>query len=207
MFALSAATWNGVVGTLKPSTDSPAVATTYGTAEESKSEDLKSVTFAALPTACSRHNSPALPFAIARAMDKVSTSGEMLIVHVMEDQSSDLATARCVATARQFPMYNHKSGASKGGDVTVCTVDKAGSALDITDSGVAHVMDSMRIAAGLVDMPCAELNTTSYTKIAQDIAKEIGVEDPLVISGTDLRDQGFGGLWGVGKALSMTQVD
>ena len=62
------------------------------------------------------------------------------------------------------------------------------------------------LAARLVDTPPEQLTTTAFVHEAQAVAtrlralgREIVVE---VISGDDLRDKGYGGLHGVGRAAS-----
>lgn len=64
---------------------------------------------------------------------------------------------------------------------------------------ITEVASSVRLCAHLVDRPPNDLNCRTYVDLVREIASDIGC-GLHVIQGTDLRDQGFGGLWGVGKA-------
>lgn len=59
--------------------------------------------------------------------------------------------------------------------------------------------ENARLAACLYDTPTSELHTDSYLEKVREVAKEVGA-DLKIIQGKDLDAQGFGGLWGVGKA-------
>jgi len=64
--------------------------------------------------------------------------------------------------------------------------------LDSSCSGI-------QLAARLVDAPCNVINTTAFVDEAKLVAKELGIV-PTIIQGEELCSQGFGGLYGVGKA-------
>ncbi|KAF4688006.1 putative aminopeptidase npepl1 [Perkinsus olseni] len=69
------------------------------------------------------------------------------------------------------------------------------------------VVDNIRMAALLTEMPTNQLNTTTYTRAIEGVAgrlrdrfgADIGLE---IIKGQELERQGFGGLWNVGKACT-----
>jgi hypothetical protein len=61
--------------------------------------------------------------------------------------------------------------------------------------------DAVRFAARLVDTPPAEMTTTHFRSEARETAKLLGARVTyLEVVGEELRDRGFGGIWGVGKA-------
>merc|ERR1712128_364507 len=59
--------------------------------------------------------------------------------------------------------------------------------------------EAIQLAARLVDAPCNEMNTTAFVDEAKKVASELGIV-PTIIRGGELRERGFGGLYGVGKA-------
>ena len=59
--------------------------------------------------------------------------------------------------------------------------------------------EAIQLAARLVDAPCNEMNTTAFVDEAKKVASELGIV-PTIIRGEELRERGFGGLYGVGKA-------
>jgi len=62
-------------------------------------------------------------------------------------------------------------------------------------------MDAVRLAARLVDMPTSLLHSEALVEEARKLAERVGAQF-TVIQGRDLERQGFGGLWGVGKAAT-----
>merc|ERR1712215_412479 len=59
--------------------------------------------------------------------------------------------------------------------------------------------EAIQLTARLVDTPCNEMNTSAFVEEAVKVAKDLGIV-PTIIKGEELREQGFGGLYGVGKA-------
>lgn len=149
-----------------------------------------------LPTACARHNTPTQSHAVYDTLKKLFTGSQAK--HVVLAVPDEHVLASVAAAARAFPAYSHKTSGAEAGSAAV-TVYVPASASD-QDVGNHQVLaDSVRLAAALVDMPCSELNTATFTEVAKHVAEETGASFKC-ISGTDLRDGGFGGLWGVGKA-------
>ncbi|KAL7750216.1 hypothetical protein RI367_004389 [Sorochytrium milnesiophthora] len=141
------------------------------------------------------------------AAKAVPSSGDALVVIAVD--SAEHALPAALAVAKLWPIYTHKSAAKKVADRTVY-VDfhlKDGSKDAINYDEIQNVAGAMRTVQRLVDMPCSELNTTTYVQEAHDLVKRLnGVEGRLadvkikVVQGEELDKQGFGGLWGVGKA-------
>ena len=57
----------------------------------------------------------------------------------------------------------------------------------------------IQLSARIVDTPCNEMHTDGFIDEAKAVGLALGIK-PLVIQGEDLKNQGFGGLYGVGKA-------
>ena len=66
---------------------------------------------------------------------------------------------------------------------------------------LTHLTESIRLAGKIVDMPCNEMHTDAFVEEAKLVAVETKSKMRL-IRGTELKDQGFGGLWNVGKAAT-----
>lgn len=66
---------------------------------------------------------------------------------------------------------------------------------------LTHLTESIRLAGKIVDMPCNEMHTDAFVEEAKRVAVETKSKMCL-IRGTELKDQGFGGLWNVGKAAT-----
>ena len=119
-------------------------------------------------------------------------------MHIVPDLSRVQAAA--LATPRAFPAYTHKSSSKSATSVSVAFSVLNGTAVDEAALGrFAILSSSIRMAGALLDQPTSELHTDYFVEVAEAVAKEAG-GSITVIKGTDLRDQGYGGLWGVGQA-------
>ena len=144
------------------------------------------------PEHCSRHNSPARAWAIP-GLVRDAGSGNLDIILLVEH--AEHAAAAAMAAARALPLYSVKS---KQKDRTVRIKAVCGDTV-VSDDTIQPLIDGVRLAARLFDMPADDLHTDAFVAEARAVAEAVGAE-VTVISGTDLRDQGFGGLWGVGRA-------
>ncbi|XP_078738108.1 putative aminopeptidase NPEPL1 isoform X2 [Lampetra fluviatilis] len=64
---------------------------------------------------------------------------------------------------------------------------------------LTSLAEGVRLAARIVDMPCSEMNTDHFLEEIAVVGKELGLT-PTVIRGEELKERGFGGIYGVGKA-------
>lgn len=192
------AQWTRLVTTLKPS---KAAASSY--LWTNHADTPLRVVAIALPDVVSRHNCNARPDAIhAQLTASVGDATDVRVLHVLNDDA-DLSAA-AAATSRSFPLYHTKT--SKKGDQPVKTARVAflgadGQSLEASATDKATAI-GVRLAARLVDTPCSEMNTDHMVAEARRVAQatNTGIE---VIRGHELRERGFGGLWGVGKAASV----
>jgi probable aminopeptidase NPEPL1 len=145
-----------------------------------------------LPEQCSRHNTPTRAWSIPPLV-KVGGSSDVGVLVALDD--ADHAWAAAMAIARAYPSY---TASSRPRDIAVQALLLAPGPLPST-AALTTVAEACRKAASYVDLPPNELNTRELVAEAQALAAQVGARC-TVISGTDLRDQGFGGLWGVGKA-------
>lgn len=154
----------------------------------------KKVVVGVLPEPCSRHNSPSRAWAIPGLAATVKGEDSAVVVHLLSDATH--ASAAALATARAFPLYDATSGDKKERNVHVVLLAEDGPA---RPQGLRSAVDGVRLAARLFDMPTNALHTDAFVEEARDVAARVGATIE-VTRGTDLRDQGFGGLWGVGQA-------
>ena len=159
----------------------------------------RKLTAAVLPSACSRHNSPAQPHALAALVGGALGSGAASVALAVP---RDHALASACAVARCMPLFSAKSRKADEPEapsvVTVGLLDDAAAEPLLLLTAAA---DAVRFAARLVDMPPAELTTTDFRNEARETAKLLGAHVTYEeVVGEELRDRGFGGIWGVGKA-------
>lgn len=166
---------------------------------------------AVLPAVCSRHNSPLRPHAITAligpaASDAAKESGGAAIVVVLDDPS--YAAGAACAVARAFPMYSMKNPHQPAvhGSVRVGFATRTAPLPNAPYGSCAMAASAVRLAARLVDTPPEQLTTTAFVEEARQAAarlKALGRKVVVeVIAGEALRERGYGGLYGVGKAAT-----
>ncbi|MEL6346750.1 MAG: leucyl aminopeptidase family protein [Myxococcota bacterium] len=148
-----------------------------------------------LPEHCSRHNSPSRAWAIPAMVRDAGSDRPLHIRLLVADHSH--ARAATMAAARGLPLYSRK-GPVKERTVQIATLGPDGF---IADEQVMAAIDGTRMAARLVDTPTDTLNTDAFVGEARAVAEDVGAQIS-VIQGEALDEQGFGGLWGVGKAAT-----
>ena len=181
-----AETWQAMLARTEPGDAGGVTSTWIG---------ARKVVLAALPEACSRHMSPTRAWAIP-GLVRQSGRGDVGVLIALTEPGH--AAASLMAVARAYPLCDLRSGESRERSVTVCAVGPQG---PVDDPRHQMAMDGVRLAARLVDLPTSELHTDAFVDEARQVAGTTGAELEI-IHGTALRDQGFGGLWGVGKAAT-----
>ena len=166
--------------------------------------ELKRFYIGRLPTEASRHNCQLRPdVMIDMVKTVVSELGpdEILDVIVHTEQDCwDLAIASAVAKGSNV-RFSAKRGSSetnfspKNKVAVRCFIEKRKAAVKDLNA----VMKYVQLCTRLVDAPPNLLDTTSYAEIAAKHAARLGC-DFNEIRGEDLRNQGYGGIYGVGKA-------
>ncbi|KAI8804991.1 aminopeptidase-like 1, isoform CRA_d [Cladochytrium replicatum] len=107
--------------------------------------------------------------------------------------------------ARAFPLYSRKTGSASQVAPRQIYVQFMVGGVPFTDGQtllrVANAAEGIRLAARLVETPAGELNVSTYLDEIYALKPELDKHGATitVIRGEELRDQGFGGLWGVGK--------
>jgi probable aminopeptidase NPEPL1 len=204
--------WEGMVSSCA-SGDAGGSATTWlpPAADGGKARKL---TVAVLPAACSRHNCAAQPHALASLVSGALGNGGATSVALAVPPSHALASV--AALARSLPLYSAKSAKAGAPEAEAqpparCTAGLLALPEDESDaSGAAfplHALlaaaDAVRLAGRLVDTPPEEMSTDHFRAEARAVADSLGARVAYTeIVGPALRDAGFGGIWGVGKAAA-----
>ncbi|EDW24855.1 GL23157 [Drosophila persimilis] len=183
---------------------------------------LDVATVASLPLKASRHNTASRAHAITRLVkNHVLNVSEESVVLVCEREN---IFASACAVVRAFPLYSRKTGngaqskSPTGGsgdadnsrnvvNVEFVVIDKDGGIESdpLTADEVKCLNETargIRLTARIVDMPCNEMNVDHFVQAIEEIAQELSLK-PQIIRGEELRERGFGGIYGVGKAAAV----
>ncbi|XP_026325437.1 probable aminopeptidase NPEPL1, partial [Hyposmocoma kahamanoa] len=68
---------------------------------------------------------------------------------------------------------------------------------------IQQTADYTRLAAKIADTPCNIMNVDTFIETAIQVAKDLDIQSPVVIRGEELKERGFGGIYGVGKAAEV----
>ncbi|RHZ41895.1 hypothetical protein DYB26_011672 [Aphanomyces astaci] len=173
---------------------------------------VASVVVAQLPTFISRYNTLSRPHSIsALVRSNVPDNKDVIVAftlpeHATTTVSAGVAVAKGISTA-----YSHKSSGTQSGVITdgVSTsvaLDQVVVVFDHTvDASTVSFLNAtatgIHLTQRLVDSPPNELNTDTFVAEAKAVAARVHAEI-TVIQGEDLNTQGFGGIYGVGKAAA-----
>lgn len=160
---------------------------------------LHNATVGALPVKCSRHNTPSRAHSLAKLVKSCLVGGEEYVVVVCERKD---VFASASAIARILPLFTAKSSANttkRTLTVEYLLVDGS-EPLNAEDIGCLDALAyGIRLAAKIVDIPCADMHTDAFLEEVQIVGKELNIK-PVIIQGEALKEHGFGGIYGVGKA-------
>jgi probable aminopeptidase NPEPL1 len=157
--------------------------------------DTQRVVVGVLPEPCSRHNSPARPHAVTSLVSKAPSKGDVSVLLAVD--SADHAFAAGCAASRAFPTYSRKGGEREDRTISIAALAPSGPVP--VPARLPHAAEGIRIAQDLMDQPTSELDTKAFADFAETWGRELGAT-VLRIDDEELDTQGFGGLWGVGKA-------
>jgi probable aminopeptidase NPEPL1 len=152
----------------------------------------------ALPSSCSRHNTPSRAHSVTSLLRRAPTKGKKLAV-ILALSTKDHAFASACAVGRAYSKFSLKSSTKpkKARKISVACLAPDGKVKGLNK--LAAAADAVRDAGQLVDMPTSVLCTEAFVNEAKKVAASTGAKCK-VISGKTLDEKGFGGLWGVGKA-------
>ena len=131
------------------------------------------------------------------------SEGDAHVVLVV--QNKEEAFVAGIAASKISPLYQKKTPAPKPQTFYIDFHVENGDALNVQE--LQTLSKAIRNTQRLVDMPCSELNTNVFVQEAQTLVDQLKAQNhPVeikVIQGEDLKNQGFGGLYGVGKAAEV----
>jgi len=156
---------------------------------------LERVVVGILPEACSRHNTPSRAWATPHLVPAARGAARLGIIVALED--AEHALAHAIGIARALPTYTATGGdRDRAVDVFLLTPDGSTPSLH----RISLAADAVRRAGHQVDMPPSELGPRAMLDAAVQVARRHEHVTATVLVGDQLREQGLGGLWGVGKA-------
>ena len=170
------------------------------------------------PEKISRNNHPFSPHTITDSLNGIKAENDSIQIHVVDEDIEKFMGPTAAAIARSLPLYSSKSSGKNGEDDTddATPSDEAGVSVSFFNSDgkvvstddlwatTQAVADGVRLSARLGDMPPAELNPDTYSAECKQIADALveGGADVTFeeIVGDDLKEKGYGGIFGVGMA-------
>ncbi|KAF7659636.1 hypothetical protein LDENG_00295000 [Lucifuga dentata] len=204
---LQQVSWSQIKGKLQPAVSTEVWQAALGALNPNPTDScplyLNHAVVAALPPHVSRHNSPSSAHFVSRVVRSCLPGGSKRCI-VMVCKHSDVFASAC-AIARTFPIFSRRSASSRRAEkkhVTVefVIVDRDGGRLDPAElECLSNAADGVRLAARIVDTPCNEMNTDHFLDEIKAVGTELGIT-PVIIRGEELKQKGFGGIYGVGKA-------
>ncbi|XP_053560861.1 probable aminopeptidase NPEPL1 [Bombina bombina] len=199
--------WRELQGKLQPRVTEEVWKTALSTLSPNPTDNcplyLNFATVAALPSRVSRHNSPSAAHFITRLIRNCLPGGAKRCLLMVCERSEVFASA--CAIARAFPLFTRRSSASRRSEKKCITVEflligQNNGPLEVTTlKCLESATEGVRLAARIVDTPCNEMNTDHFIEEIKVVAKDLGIV-PTIIRDKELKDKGFGGIYGVGKA-------
>lgn len=162
------------------------------------------ITLGLLPEKVTRNNHPLSVHTLRDIVAKNVPSNKEASILVCDESIEDFQGSVAGAIAKAFPLYSRKTpSSSKSGNESTINVHFAtpnGGMIAPKASACAALADGVQLACRLLDMPPAELTTTAYSAECQALANNLSHVSFREIVGQELDEQGYGGLFGVGKA-------
>lgn len=78
----------------------------------------------------------------------------------------------------------------------------------LTDNDIECLQNAehaIRLTAKIVDAPCSHMNVSDFINEIQIIGNAVGLV-PTIIRGEELKERGFGGIYGVGKISYLSKL-
>ena len=157
-----------------------------------------------VPETASRCNSAARPDVItslvAEAAREAAGTTKTIDIFVRSDQYLCVA----VAVSKAFHSFTARGGASANSfnakipQVRVFFPNPAALASSMIKSKLDAAVKYVQLCMRLVDAPTNLLDTITFAEIAEFYAKSVGASIDI-IRGEELRERGYGGVYGVGK--------
>lgn len=197
--------WRSMLSNLSP-TDKGVHASTWLQSTDASSPIKLVLGVLPTPTSCMRHDCEAQPHDITSIIQESGLGGPMQDCESSHSQlflsldTHNHVAPAATAVARSFPTFSAKSGDIKHSELTTSFLINGTEVSEESCKQAQILGDAVRVAASIVDRPADRQNTEEFVLQARQIAdthERVSIE---VIEGEALRNRGYGGLWGVGKA-------
>jgi len=194
------------------------------------SENYLRLSFLKTPNVFSRHNCPTRPDVVYEKLPSLlnnenQSSGDecsstpITIVFVLPNDSpyteKESALSFAGALGRACPLYSRKKKSSTSISITSGFFSSSNDTFCFENdenfiNSISISTQSVREAAALVDQPCNEMHVTAMVKEANDAISKLSEDGNCkgkvtmhkCCIGKDLEAEGFGGIYGVGKAAA-----
>eukprot|EP01041_Mallomonas_annulata_P006508 gene6508-13142_t len=169
----------------------------FSTFSDTSRTFLRRIVLALLPNQFSRHNCPSRSHHVSKIV-KGAANGRNMIVLLMPTVS-DYVFAQACAVSRSFPLYSNKSNQKIRNPMIDIVIHFPSEYTENLLEDIRNVSQNIRLCQELVDSPPNELHSDEYIHRVLQIKEDLNCS-VHVIRGEQCRDQGLGGIWGVGKA-------
>jgi probable aminopeptidase NPEPL1 len=142
-----------------------------------------------LPEECARANSPSRAWAVPGLVEAMGRWSDLGVVLLPDDAAHVPALA--MAVARAVPSWSPRTLRRPQRVRVACAAGISAAAREAADA--------VRRATAWTDRPTNDFGVDAFVVAAREVATRTGARW-TEIRGEDLRQQGFGGLWGVGRA-------
>lgn len=157
----------------------------------------KRVTVAVLPDDVSRGFTASKKPWLFQATEDVDSAEKAAVIVALENREHHLAAT--TAVARRLRSYTAKSQAKKAAKTTLCAMTCDGEVLP-GDATLEAAAASVIWAASMIDMPPQECNPKQFSKHIRNLFKDQERVTADEIVGDKLKEDGFGGIYNVGRA-------
>lgn len=157
----------------------------------------KKLTLCTLPESVSRNNHPLSIHKITSMVKSaVAKKGTTFVKVGGVSHPAPIAAA----VAKAFPLYNRKTDKEEG-DVSIflSCLDEDLQEIESSVNSAEAVAEGVRLACRLVDMTPEELTTSAFAEECQQVADRFTSVTMTEIVGDELKEKGYGALYGVGK--------
>jgi len=155
--------------------------------------DVGLVTVLVVPKESSRHNCQYRPDVVGKSLlSEANGKQNVRVVLVPDDEGAIIPWT--LSAYRAFPLMSLKTKDRLTRSVEIQVFGSSS-----VNNDLRHVGRYIRVAQGLIDLPCSQLSTETFKTFIQEEIKEIPDVTLESIEGEELRDRGLGGMWNVGK--------
>jgi probable aminopeptidase NPEPL1 len=155
----------------------------------------KKISLCKIPDSVSRNSHPLSLHKIPSIVQ--SAAAKKGITHIQVGGVEHAAPV-AAAIARAFPLYSRKTEGSNETSIVVSCLDA--NLNEISCPAEEPVAEAVRLACRLADLTPEELTTDAFAEECRMITDRFDSVTMTEIVGEELKEKGYGGLYGVGKA-------